>query len=897
MGIEKFFNSLVKNEIIQTDNLLITKNNIVVDYIYIDFNSILYKIAMTIENTLNKLFYELLIGNVTQDSLKIASKWNYDTKLFNLNHFKNYFNEKYIDLVFIDFVKEDLEFITEKLIDGDKIKYIFISMDGVPNMAKIIEQKKRRYMGYILNESKKEIYINNTHKMDELRKIYEINKIKFSRGKILGFHEFMLKISSSLKSDNFVENLKKKHKQLKEYVFSGSNIPGEGEKKIMEDILSKNMKGNYAIYSPDADLIILSSIVLNKLNNNSYMHILRFDQQGFRYDIIDIITLNNNIYNYINDRITSELHNVVQKNNIINDIMFIFTMFGNDFIHKIESIDARKDFEILLNTYANYIIKKKSYIIENNKNDNSSWNINYENIKTYIQLLSEKEKDLLNDVYLLRQYKNYNHLKKQYYNIFWFDTLHKTLIHYTSMANIIFKIIKKWEIKFNNKKYNYLNSNKNSSFKKEINHDKLANYINKQNTYIKTKLTKYVNNIDDSIIRKNNDEKEENKYVHQFIKIFLIIELNVDLEKNGINDNNLYYNFIDILKKEIFKYNGKKIYAHLSPNLYLDEYKYTTKDKYHSKKIQETMISDKMKITDYDNEIYAFEFMLDKYKNKLNAVNDLIGTVHLKYVNNKYVYSYDNINKYHNNYYESYFGKKYNIDDISEKYFEGICWVFDFYFIKNDQKFNFDNVSSWFYEYRRSPMLTDISKYLNKKTKSDLTVIHANTINKNIKRNDFFNPLEHYLYVTPKNSINYKKDDSLNKIIENNQNVFPDLEKIVTMIMKIDKTTNGYNPNIPIDCRRASYFSKCTLQSIKDISYTEFVNTVKELRNDASSYEINENPYVKKWIDLQKGGNNIDEKLLNIMMECKIKYIESGLFEYYKIYNITKKMLHEINDF
>ena len=603
MGIEKFFNSLVKNETILKNNIFVLQNKILADYVYIDFNSILYKLALSIENQINKLFYELIDDshNLSVEAKEIAKKWNYDTVNYSIEDFKNHFNEKFIDNTFLDLIVDDLTYIMTELIDSDHIKKIYISMDGVPNMAKIIEQKKRRYMGYILNESKKDIYLSNKDSLDLDRKMYEENKIRFSRSKFLGHHEFMQQMSEKLKDANVLEDFKKKCKKLESYIFSGYNNPGEGEKKIMEDIIENAEEGKYVVYSPDADVIILSSIMINKLKNNSEIYVLRFDQQELKYDIIDINMLNKNILNYI------ELNENLKMNttDVLNDIMFIFTMFGNDFVHKIDSIDPKKDFEILLNIYREFAKGKTFGILSNNA-------IIYQNLIEYIKLVAEIEKDLINDTYLMKNYKNYHHLKKQFKDLFWFDTLHRTLINYTLLCNIIFKYVRRWEKKFNSDKiYSYWNNNKKRN---EINHSNTNNYIEKNFPLMISELIIHDNTIINS--KKMSIKQIFNKsvYIRQFIKVFLTLELNVNLESNEINDGNIYDNFMLIMKREIFKHNGKNIFANIMPNIRLDKYNYTTKDKYHSNKITQNMVSDKMKITNFDNENYAFEFMLDKYK-------------------------------------------------------------------------------------------------------------------------------------------------------------------------------------------------------------------------------------------------------------------------------------------
>ena len=86
MGIERFFNSLVKNKTIKENGIDIgLKNKINADYVYIDFNSVIYNIITDIEHDLNYLLYDIILGK----NISIAK-----LDKFKMAHVKTHKNEK-----------------------------------------------------------------------------------------------------------------------------------------------------------------------------------------------------------------------------------------------------------------------------------------------------------------------------------------------------------------------------------------------------------------------------------------------------------------------------------------------------------------------------------------------------------------------------------------------------------------------------------------------------------------------------------------------------------------------------------------------------------------------------------------------------------------------------------
>lgn len=773
MGIEKFFNSLIKKDNKLNSEVLVNyKPN--VKYLYIDFNSILYKIAEDIESELNNLLYELIYdGDIHSEKNKIVSKkWGYDISI----SFEDFFTDNLIQDYLYKEIDNNLEYIYNNIIDSHNIEYIYISIDGIPNMAKIVEQKRRRYMGYIIGESKKYITEKYTDSIGKKRTTYEKSRVKISRGKFFSSDPFMKNVSNKLDSQR--NNIFKTYPKLKYYIISGPDVPGEGEKKIMENIIAEQHDGTVAIYSPDSDMIILSSILLNMVPRNCNIYVIRYDQQNKNYDIAFINIFIDNIIEYIK----SNNNWLISDMDTINDIMFIFTMFGNDFVHKIESIDAKKDSDILLDIYIKTMYNKTKGIIKNGV-------VELHNMIEYFKDLSMYEGFLICDTYLSKRYKNYKHLKSQFINHFWYDTLHKTLIVYFKVANIIYKNIDVWN--------RHIKKNNIENTKKYI-HDGLNNIKLQINTILDTYNDKIRYNFDD------------------VLNIFAMLEMNIDIDHVDRN------NIVELLINKILE--RKK----LVPSVRLDKYDYTINSKYHLEKIKRFMPSSSMMVTDMDRELYEYEFMLGKYRNIMNASDDKIGICELKYVNNQYIYIYDSFKNIQNNFYKLYSDKsdtsilsnrknpKDSINNMCEKYIEGVLWVYDFYYKKNDIKYNYNNVSTWFYEGHISPLITDIYEYLKKNQHTDIfNDITRNISKKIVNREKFFDSVYHYLYVTPKNNIN--NIDYKTKYVDRNPDIYPDLNYYVLDIMNDIDTKNIIN------CGRATFVTKCVLLPIIYPSYELFM--------------------------------------------------------------------------
>lgn len=328
MGIPSYFSHLVKNYRKIID---IYKKNLNIDNILLDCNSIIYDVFQSIEDPPENI-------------------------------------EKYIiEKVYLKIQ----EYITMLSPNG----CIYIAFDGVAPIAKLEQQRNRRYK----TQYEKELFNNE-------------NKIKWDKACITPGTNFMNKLNKYIKSKT------SKHKHI---IFSGSDIPGEGEHKMFNymrenpDIFKKSTT---IIYGLDADLIMLSLIHKKYVSN---LYLFR-ETPDFIKSIDKTLEPNNNYLlniSILKEILVNELryNNNISENNIIEDYIFICFLLGNDFLPHFPSLNIRTSgIHTLLNEYK----KLSREICDFKLIENES--IIWKNVRLLINNLSILEEGLIKKEYTLR---------------------------------------------------------------------------------------------------------------------------------------------------------------------------------------------------------------------------------------------------------------------------------------------------------------------------------------------------------------------------------------------------------------------------------------------------------------------------------------------------------------
>ena len=276
MGIPSYFHNLTK----QYKNI-IRSNPVKCDRLFLDFNGIIHTMCQQLRTDIPK---------------------DCNKDLF----------EKQLILKIIEY--------TNELINMTKpTNLVYLCIDGVAPLAKIKQQRKRRYVSAFINTELPSVDLYN----------WDTNAI--SPGT-----PFMKLLDVTLK------NTYNDHNFSFDVIISGSSEPGEGEHKIFDYIDAKQtFNTSDVVYGLDADLIMLSLIAKSK-----YIYLLR-ESQHFNQSLVknemlllDIPLLRNSILNHHNNKI--DIHSYV----------CICILLGNDFLPNLSYISIHNNgIDILTNKY------------------------------------------------------------------------------------------------------------------------------------------------------------------------------------------------------------------------------------------------------------------------------------------------------------------------------------------------------------------------------------------------------------------------------------------------------------------------------------------------------------------------------------------------------------------
>jgi len=396
MGIEGFFKTIQKESIWNEPS-----NKI--NYLYIDFNSILYIISAKIDYNLSYILLSIIHNNYDERFKKISLKMDYSGK--TIESYNKHFTELFIDDKTIEYTKKYLNKLFSNNVDEKSLKKIFISFDGIPNMGKLLEQKQRKYMAYVISGIKKKMYndLLNKNKISKTRDKYEQNVKRFDRNKLVTWSEYMSKVEKALQEENYKDIFP----NLESYEISGTKYPGEGEKKIMESIISSNHTNSFhSIYSPDADVILLSIILTNLVQSDNKFTVLHYDQEHKSISHINI----DKFCDYVSQLMTMKKINGFDKIKVTNDFVLIATIFGNDFVPKVNSINVKNDFAHILSQY-HILVDNDNNIINNIVNFVNRYTLNYANLCKFLNTVAKQEERMIRQKYINDHYDSVKIIK------------------------------------------------------------------------------------------------------------------------------------------------------------------------------------------------------------------------------------------------------------------------------------------------------------------------------------------------------------------------------------------------------------------------------------------------------------------------------------------------------
>ena len=275
---------------------------------------------------------------------------------------------------------------TEKLIKYvSPTKGIYIAIDGPVCCAKMKQQRQRRFRSVY-----DKTFFDKIKKKHGIKIPYYWNNSAISPGT-----KFMEKLHNKITiwAKKYVteNNIK--------IIYSSSNVPGEGEHKLL-DFIKKNKQYDfsYVTYGLDADLIFLMLVT-----KSDKIYLLREAQQFDRtasneqLNFVSLKIMRECIYKTFEKNITDVS---IDKNRIINDFVFLCYFLGNDFLPHILSLDINKNgIEYILKKYSETYLLYFNYIL-----DEDAKIINQQFISSFLEKLAYGEETIL--------VENFNHKKK-----------------------------------------------------------------------------------------------------------------------------------------------------------------------------------------------------------------------------------------------------------------------------------------------------------------------------------------------------------------------------------------------------------------------------------------------------------------------------------------------------
>jgi 5'-3' exonuclease len=313
---------------------------------------------------------------------------------------------------------------------------VFIAFDGVAPVAKLNQQRERRYKSWFTTVVEQTIERKNalldpmaTTAVAAVAAATAATAHKaWNTSSITPGTRFMTKLNTQM-NDYCAEKARVIGSTV-EYIYSGSDIPGEGEHKIFEYIRD-NARGHKdtttLIYGLDADLIMLC---LNHLHVSEHIYLYR-DTPEFIQSLDSTLSSSDQYYldipefacsleavmrdsttgarggggggAYISDAKTeakaaaaAAVTEATKAQRItpeviaaIDDYIVMAFMLGNDFMPHFPSLNLRTNgMTVLLETYANMFRQSKEYLVERKGGRPT---IIWKTMRAFITLLAETE--------------------------------------------------------------------------------------------------------------------------------------------------------------------------------------------------------------------------------------------------------------------------------------------------------------------------------------------------------------------------------------------------------------------------------------------------------------------------------------------------------------------------
>lgn len=810
-----------------------TDNKISGNRVYMDFVSIVYRTQEQVAKELNYLLFSfLLIINELINKYELESD-NFFTMIHKyresinihdeiltiiksngdlgtkLNKLKTIIDDKFIDdfkkhvkqtdvmnqYVYMDVVNFIVDMLTNKIIN---VEHILIAFDGIPSYGKIQEQRHRRYMRFAFNEFTKiissQIEPKSEIKLINVRRLYDKDHFQID---ITGAIEYVYNMyhKMHLQKDISQDIKSKTNTEITPVVTVIDRPYGEGE-KILIDLLMKDYdkykdKKTYLFYSPDGDSVILCLHVYIRKKIKTLNVVKTY--------ILDPSKKHNNQSQYVN--MTRLYHNIIktvelyshlkfsdveERDTLCNDFILMINFFGNDFVHQIPTMEIGATVIDLLYIYSKYIKsnEKLTKMIDNKVS------INYSSFKKFISYLAEFEQYMMLDTYLTDTDK-----RQQIIRYFGDIFPHRYMIDYreniTKLKNELLKKIKSGYSDYQTLKHmisdilQLLNKTTTVSGKKygdifmklEVkNIDRYVSQILADPDYLSLNNPKFIYNIRP---RKNRD-------MHEIYNKIKIIETELIRNNASIDTTRIHQSNDKSIRDFSFDYDN----------------------------IRNIIPHDQMPTTYKDIDLFLLEWKSGKWMDILNAYPYNIG---YDWKKREVKIIDDEMKRYQ---YDMLDATDDEMNKIIIDYVKTLSWIVDYY-MNTDNYSTEKMISTWSYNYERSPFISHIHQFMHRMSDAELANIMDNVYTKSlVQLHDYLDEKTHKFYIYSHNK------SVIDKLPDRYHKYFPDMTNYVKISIKMskNKSKNKKQHNV-FDCRMAPYFSKCIFKG-ELMSYNELKHMI-----------------------------------------------------------------------
>jgi len=265
-----------------------------------------------------------------------------------------------------DFLKCVVKYCLKVIKEVSPTEGVYIAVDGVVPMAKMRQQRLRRFKSIWLAE----------HPENDASPTGP----QWDRNSITPGTAFMTKLKTELTS------MILKHGK-KSWILSSSDEPGEGEHKIISEWRKGTYEGNCAVYGLDADLIVLTLLTRECCNLQNKVWLFReevnagkISYDSFGEELFEWFSIN-----ALRDWMVAGFEADKQKIFILN-YCFTMSVLGNDFLPGSLGLKIRDDGHSILLEICNNLTSKNISIVHP-----TSYHISFENMKQLFTILATDE--------------------------------------------------------------------------------------------------------------------------------------------------------------------------------------------------------------------------------------------------------------------------------------------------------------------------------------------------------------------------------------------------------------------------------------------------------------------------------------------------------------------------